>query len=58
MHLELMDSEVFSKLQQLLQEQARSEGVDATDHAAWDAWLGNEDAKPCEERMRGRRSLS
>jgi hypothetical protein len=56
-HLELMDSEVFSTLQQLLQDRAKVEGVDATDHAAWDAWLGNDDAMPCDERMRARRIL-
>jgi hypothetical protein len=56
-HLELMDSELFSKLQQLLQERAKDEGVDATDHAAWDEWLGNEGALPCDERMKARRQL-
>jgi hypothetical protein len=57
-HIELMDSELFSALQRRLQEHAKSEGVDVTDHAAWDVWLGNADAPSCDERMRMRRRPS
>jgi hypothetical protein len=56
-HLELMDAEVFAELQRRLQARAREEGVDVTDHAAWDAWLGNEDAASCEERLAKRENL-
>jgi len=56
-HLELMDNELFAALQQALQARARQAGVDVTDHAAWDAWLGNLDAPPCEERLTGREVL-
>jgi hypothetical protein len=37
---ELMDSAFFSELQLWLQTIARVEGIDISDHAAWDAWLG------------------
>lgn len=57
-HIELMDSSFLHDLQRALQALARSEGIDATDHGAWDAWLGNEDALPCEERVAGRQVLS
>jgi hypothetical protein len=53
-----MDSSFLHDLQGALQELARREGIDATDHGAWDAWLGNEDALSCEERMAGRHALS
>jgi hypothetical protein len=56
-HLELMDCEVFADLQRALQTRARAEGVDVTDHAAWDAWLGHEDPATCDERLTGRRVL-
>ncbi len=39
-HDELMDSELFSQLQALLQKSARADGVDLADHAQWAAWLG------------------
>jgi hypothetical protein len=55
-HAELMDSELFLALQTTLQGRAREEGVDLTDHAAWDRWLGNEPT-PCDERMKSRRQL-
>jgi hypothetical protein len=57
-HLELMESEFFSELQRGLQANAKSAGVDVTDHAAWDAWLGNANAATCDERVAGRRVLS
>jgi hypothetical protein len=53
-HLELLDSHFFADLQAYLHKQAGAEGVDVTDHGAWDAWLGNE-AVSCSARM-GRRS--
>lgn len=56
-NLELMDTEVLSELQSRLQAAARNEGVDVTDHAAWDAWLGHE-APSCGERLEKRRSLN
>ena len=55
-HAELMDSALFAALQAHLQAEARKDGVDLTDHSAWDAWLGNE-TTPCDERMKGRRPL-
>jgi len=55
-HAELMDSDFFATLQGHLQAAARKDGVDLTDHAAWDTWLGNE-STPCDERMKGRRPL-
>jgi hypothetical protein len=57
-NLELMDAELFDRMQRVLQQRAAAEGVDVGDHAAWDAWLGNVDAVPCSERMKGRRTLS
>jgi hypothetical protein len=53
-HVELLDAELLSTLQRLLQMRAKSDGVDVTDHAAWDAWLGNPDAPSCDERLRMR----
>ena len=38
-HPELMDTHFLSELQSFLQRRAQSEGVDGTDHGAWDAWL-------------------
>ncbi len=55
-HPELMDSGFFLALQTHLQARARAEGVDLADHARWDAWLGGEPV-PCDERMKGRRTL-
>jgi hypothetical protein len=57
-HIDLMDSGFFSELQGALQGHAKAQGVDVTDHAAWDAWLGNADAPPCDERVANRRVLS
>jgi hypothetical protein len=55
-HVELMDTSFFEELQRWLQYRAGQEGVDVSDHAAWDAWLGNT-AVSCEERVAGRRTL-
>jgi hypothetical protein len=38
-HPELMDSDLLHDLQRLLQQKARAEGVDASLHAHWAAWL-------------------
>ena len=53
-HPELMDSRFLDDLQRGLHVAAQSEGVDVSDHRAWDAWLGN---KPvgCDVRMANRR---
>ena len=37
---DLLDSAFFHELQLWLQTMARAEGVDVSDHAKWDAWLG------------------
>ena len=39
-HDELLDSDLFAALQTQLQAAARADGVDVSDHAAWNAWLG------------------
>ncbi len=41
-HPELMDSTFLDALQADLQKLATADGVDVSDHGAWDAWLGNE----------------
>lgn len=55
-HPELMDSELLHDLQVSLQRQALADGVDVSDHGAWDAWLGN-DPVACEIRVAGRKTL-
>ena len=40
-HTDLLDSDFFSDLQHHLQRKAGADGVDVSDHGAWDAWLGN-----------------
>lgn len=52
-HPELMDTHFLIELQNFLQAQARSEGVDVGDHGAWDAWLGNAPVA-CDLRMKNR----
>ncbi|MEL6341852.1 MAG: hypothetical protein AAFV53_01880 [Myxococcota bacterium] len=52
-HVELMDAEFFEALQRWLQTIAGSQGVDVSDHAQWDAWLGNTIIS-CEERVADR----
>jgi len=56
-HRELMDTHFLIELQNFLHRVASEEGVDATNHGAWDAWLGNVDAVPCDERVRRRRTI-
>ena len=41
-HPELMDLTFLDDLQADLQKRATADGVDVSDHGAWDAWLGNE----------------
>ena len=53
-HLDLMDADVFSALQVKLQAAARAAGIDVTDHAAWDRWLGHVDVPSCEARVEAR----
>ena len=55
-HPDLMDSELLHDLQTQLQAEAKKEAVDATDHGAWDAWLGNV-VVPCYVRMSRRKTL-
>lgn len=55
-HPELMDARFLEDLQVDLQKAARAEGVDATDHAAWDAWLGNQPVG-CDVRVANRRVI-
>jgi hypothetical protein len=56
-HLELLDSHFFADLQTHLQRCAAADGVDVTDHGAWDAWLGNEPVS-CAVRVAGREVLN
>jgi hypothetical protein len=55
-HPQLMDSEFLHDLQRSLQKQAQAEGVDVSDHGAWDEWLGNIPV-PCDVRVRQRRTF-
>jgi hypothetical protein len=36
---ELMETEFLTELQTFLHREAAADGVDATDHGQWDAWL-------------------
>ena len=56
-HPELMDCSVLDDLQADLQKVAGAEGIDVTDHQAWDRWLGNKEV-PCDVRMARRRDLT
>ena|GEM_PF-5085425 len=38
-HVELMDTDFITDLQSWLQHVAGQEGVDVSDHAAWERWL-------------------
>ena len=53
---ELMDAQLLEDLQTSLQDAAKQDGVDATEHSEWDVWLGNP-TTPCEVRMQGRRRI-
>jgi hypothetical protein len=56
-HTELLDARFFDDLQRYLQRKAQADGVDVTDHGAWDAWLGNE-AVSCAVRVEKRSFLN
>lgn len=56
-HVELMDTHFLLELQRFLQRRAVADGVDPADHGAWDRWLGNVDAPPCDLRLDGRRTI-
>ena len=55
-HPDLMDASLLDDLQANLQTEARADGVDVTDHQAWDRWLGNA-VVPCDVRMAKRRII-
>lgn len=55
-HPELMDGTFLDDLQADLQQSAQAEGVDISDHGAWDAWLGNEPVA-CAVRVADRRVI-
>jgi hypothetical protein len=55
-HPELMDCTLLDDLQTGLQKIAQSEGVDVTDHGAWDEWLGNEPTN-CAVRVANRKLI-
>ena len=42
-HRELLSNRFFQTLEQLLEDQARADGVDVDDANAWDHWLGMRD---------------
>ena len=54
---DLLDAQFLHDLQTRLQGQARAEGIDVTDHGAWDTWLGNEPVS-CESRVERRFSVN
>ncbi len=47
---DLLDCTFLDELQSSLQKEAEADGVDVTDHGAWDEWLGNE-ATSCARRI-------
>lgn len=51
----LDEDDMLSTLQGYLQRRAAAEGVDVTNHAEWDAFLGVTDAPSCEARFEARR---
>lgn len=50
-HPELMDSDFLIDLQGFLQRQAQADGVDVTDHGAWEDWLGVPTGQGCKLRI-------
>jgi len=52
----LMEGQLLEDLQSHLQKLAQADGVDLSEHAAWDAWLGNESIG-CDVRMAQRRVI-
>jgi len=55
-HPELMDTHFLIELQNFLHAKAVADGVDTTDHGAWDRWLGNESVG-CDIRTSRRRTI-
>lgn len=51
---DLDDDDMLLTLQTYLQRRAREAGVDCTDHAAWEAFLGMADMPSCETRFADR----
>lgn len=51
---DLDDDDMLLTLQTYLQRRARAAGVDCTDHAAWEAFLGMSDMPSCETRFADR----
>jgi hypothetical protein len=51
-HPELMETDFLMELQNYLQRRARAAGVDISDHARWDEWVGHA-PRACEARRRG-----
>lgn len=47
----LDEDDMLLTLQQYLQQQAKAAGVDCTDHAAWEAFLGVNEAPSCAARL-------
>lgn len=56
-HTDLMDTHFLIELQRFLHSEATREGVDVSDHGAWDRWLGNESAPACAQRVERRREI-
>lgn len=52
----LDEDDMLLTLQCYLQRRAREAGVDCTQHSAWDAFLGIQDAPSCEARFAARRN--
>lgn len=55
-HMELMDADFLQDLQRWLQYRAVQDGVEISDHAQWDAWLGGQ-VVSCEERVAQRKVI-
>jgi hypothetical protein len=55
---DLDEDDMLLTLQTYLQRRARLAGVDATDHSAWDAFLGIVDSVPCDVRVARRRPMN
>ena len=51
---ELDEDDMLLTIQTYLQREARQAGVDCTDHSAWEAFLGIQDAPTCEQRFADR----
>lgn len=53
---EFDEDDMLLTLQTYLQQRATAEGVDVTNHADWERFLGVLDAPSCEQRFANRRS--